>query len=355
MIPRIGGATAKKLLAYCGGAEGVFRMKRQDLVKIPGIGNIMAEYVLNQSVLARAEAEIQFLEKNHIRALSYLNADYPQRLKHCVDSPLILYCRGDMNLDAERVLAVVGTRDATPYGKDICREIIHGLKDLQVLIVSGLAYGIDIQAHRTAVLAGMQTVGVVGHGLDYLYPTDHKPDLRKMMRNGGMVSDFISGTKIEPENFPKRNRIIAGLSDAVLVIEAKQSGGALITAQIANSYNRDVFAVPGRTDDLCSKGCNRLISDNKAALVETAGDIISMMRWDDVPKNSGRQILLEIPELEGNEKLIFDILVERRSLPVDHIAFLADASPSNVLSALLNLEFKGLVRSLPGKVYEARR
>src|SRR3954464_1941492 len=256
LIPNIGDILAKKLLAYCGSAEQVFKEKRSTLEKIPGIGSIYARGILNHSIFDRAEEEIQFISDHNIQAIFYQDAAYPKRLIYCEDSPILLYFKGETNLNTEKVISIVGTREATEYGKTLCDQLIRDLSGYPVLIVSGLAHGIDAYAHRSALDHQLSTVCVLAHGLDKIYPAINRQLANKMLESGGWLSDFMSGTKADRENFPSRNRIVAGISDATIVIESKAKGGSLITAEIANSYNRDVFAFPGRVDDPYSAGCN---------------------------------------------------------------------------------------------------
>jgi DNA processing protein len=262
----------------------------------------------------------------------------------------MLYYKGTADLDNPKVIAVVGTRRATNYGKARCEEILKELEPLNVLVVSGLAYGIDSCAHRRSVDMGLETVGVLGHGLDRIYPAQNKKLAEKMLRHGGLLTEFMSGTNPDRENFPRRNRIVAGMADAVLVVESDRKGGALITAEIANSYNRDVFAVPGRVGDDMSRGCHFLIKTNRAALVETGADIAYMMGWEKVEMNKKAQKELFV-DLSGEEKLILETIKEHGELPIDKITLLTRLNTSKVAASLLNLEFEGLVKSLPGKLY----
>lgn len=343
--------TAKKLIAYCGSAEAVFREKKGTLLRIPGIGKASADALAKQNVLKRAEEEISFASKNNIRCLYYLSREYPARLKNCIDSPVILYFKGNADLNQARIISMVGTRKATTYGRYMCEKIIAGLTDLQPLVVSGLAYGIDTCSHREALYAGLQTAGVLAHGLDRVYPYQNKGLAMKMLDQGGLITDFVSYTNPDRENFPKRNRIIAGLCDALLVVESAITGGALITANIANSYNRDVFAIPGKVGDPFSEGCNFLIRTNKAALVQSGGDIKYLMGWDtEKQKSTSRQTKL-FRDLTGEEENVIAVLRENGNTGIDIIVSRSGFSPTKTASILLNLEFEGLVRSLPGKVY----
>jgi DNA processing protein len=352
LLPGVGGVTAKKLVAYCGGVEAVFKEKKGALLKIPGIGRNLANSVVNHSVFEQAEKELEFIEKNKITTYFYLDKDYPYRLKQCIDCPVVLFLKGEADLNSTKIVSIVGTRSATDYGKDKVNEIVKGLSKYQVLIVSGLAYGIDAAAHKASLNNGIPTVGVLGHGLDIIYPHLHKKLADNMLENGGLLSDFFSGSTPDRENFPKRNRIIAGLADAVIVVEAADRGGALITAHIANSYDRDVFAIPGRTIDAFSLGCNKLIKTHKAHMAEGIEDIEYIMRWDvENHANKPRQRQLFI-ELDEDEQKIINLLSENENPEIDFIVSQSGFSPSKTSSLLLNLEFKGLVRPLPGKVFK---
>lgn len=351
LIPGIGDVLAKNLVSYCGSAEAVFRENKSKLLKIPGIGETLAEVVRKQNVLKRAEEEIKFIEKFKITPLFYTEANYPKRLKHCADSPVLLYYRGNADLNTAHVISIVGTRDASNYGKTICEKLIVDLIPYNVLVVSGLAYGVDICAHKAAVKNNVPTVGVLAHGLDRIYPAVHRATAEKMLDQGGLLTDFPSGTNPDMMNFPKRNRIVAGMADATIVIESKKEGGSLITADIANSYSRDVFAFPGRVEDDRSAGCNQLIKNNKAALIESAEDIVKMMGWELVKekKKAPKQASLLL-NLTADEEIIVNALKEKQ-LNVDDLSFLCKLPASKLSMALLNLEMSGVVKGLPGKVY----
>lgn len=357
LIPGIGSINAKKLIAYTGSIEGVFREKKKNLLKIPGIGESLAENIVNQKVLAEAEKEIAFINRYEIRYHFYLDEDYPARLKNCEDGPIILFYKGQTDFNQARILSIVGTRSATDYGKECCNKLIDDLKarNHQVLIVSGLAYGIDICAHRAALRNGFETVAVLGHGLATLYPSAHKATAKEIVKQGALVTDFVSNTEPDRNNFVKRNRIIAGLADATLVVESGVKGGALITADIAGSYNRDVMAFPGRCTDSCSQGCNWLIKTNKAALIESAEDLEYLLGWEP-PKSKKAAVQTELfAEISPEEKQIIESLRETGELPIDSICLKTDMSMSKVSALLLNLEFAGMVRTLPGKVYRLTR
>lgn len=351
MVPGVGPITAKKLIAFCGGLEAIFEEKKSKLLKIPGIGESLASAILSKETFERVDKEIAFIEKNHIRTFFYLDADYPFRLRHCDDGPILLFVQGKASMNAEKVLGVVGTRSVTPYGKELCQKTIEGLKEHNTTIVSGLAYGVDAAAHKAALDNDLPTLAVLGHGLDRVYPPLHAPMAERIVENGGaLVSDFVTGTKPDKENFPKRNRIIAGLVDALLVVEAAKSGGALITAQIANTYNRDVFAFPGRIGDTWSEGCNHLIKTNQAALIQSHADIEYIMGWSVKNKSKKSQPALFV-ELNETETAVMDVLKAEGQISIDLICKLSGLSMGKVSACLLELEFKGLVKCLPGKQF----
>lgn len=351
LIPGIGDITAKKLIAYCGSAQNVFHEKRESLKRIPGIGDFLASSLLRNTIMEQAENEIRFIDRNGISALYFEDAAYPDRLRQCTDGPVILYVKGPINLNVPVALAMVGTRKATTYGYRACTELVQGLVDVRPLIISGLAYGIDTISHRAALDAGLKTVGVLAHGLDRIYPPPNAGLARKMLEEGGLVTDFPSGSTPDRENFPKRNRIIAGLADAVIVVEAAKGGGALITADIANSYNRDVFAVPGRWSDALSEGCNHLIRTNRGALIQSAADVKYFMDWErKTPKKKQvpNELLLN---LDTDETMIIAILQERGECSLDALATLSGLSLMSTAKVLLQMELRAIVRSIPGNRY----
>jgi len=354
LIDGVGDINAKSLLAYCGSPRDVFRQKKSQLQKIPGIGEVNARSIASShSVLIRAEEELEFIDKYKIKPLFFTDDDYPSRLKYCSDSPILLYYKGNADLNCERIVGVVGTRKPSDYGKQMTEELVAGLSDCGVLIISGLAYGIDVLAHKTALDNGMETVGVVGHGLDRMYPQTHDKIAKKMLNQGGLLTDFMSGTNPDAVNFPKRNRIVAGLCDALVVVESKRTGGSLITATIANSYNKDVFALPGRAGDPLAEGCNGLIKRNRAALIENAEDLLYAMQWQKKEEIKGRskQVPLLI-NLSEEEKIIVNLFSEKRSIHVDEICQATQLPVSKVSAFLLNLEFSNIIKSRPGKLYE---
>lgn len=353
MVPKVGGITAKKLIAYCGGVEAVFKEKKAALLKIPGIGEHLAKSISNHNIFDLAEKEIEFIQRYQITPLFYTEPEYPARLKQCDDGPILLFYKGTANLNHDKVVAVVGTRNITDYGKQKCQEIIEGLKKHDPLILSGLAYGVDARAHKTALDCDLQTVGVLGHGLDRIYPTLNRPLAERMLKyKGGLLTDFVSDTIPDRENFPKRNRIIAGMVDVLIVIEAAITGGALITANIANSYDRDVCAVPGRTTDLYSQGCNHLIKSLKANMAENATDIEYLMGWEEESRKNRKNLQQQLfIELDEQEKAIVEILKENGEASFDMLVQKSGLGFSKAASLLLNLEFKGVISNLPGKIF----
>lgn len=352
LIPRIGDINARKLVSHFGNVEAVFSEPYRNLVKIPGIGAGLAKYITDRSYLARAEREAEYLTKNRIKTYFYLDSDYPYRLRQCDDSPVVFFFRGECDLDSSKILSVVGTRNATQRGKEICEKIIGGLAEYypDLIIISGLAYGIDIAAHKAALSNDLRTVGVLGHGFKTIYPSLHSSVAKSMLSRGGLLTDFISDTLPERNNFIKRNRIIAGLSDATLVVESGIKGGALITADIASSYNRDVFAVPGRPDDQWSAGCNSMIRNNKAALVECSADLEYFLNWkSDKSKPPVQRTLFS--DLEEDEKMIYEMIVRQGEMNIDSICRTAEIPVYKLSSLLLQMEFKGLVKCYPGNLY----
>jgi len=333
--------------------EGVFKAKKGQLEKIPGIGVERAAAIINHSVFERAEKEIQFIKKHDISVLFYPDKEYPLRLKNCEDAPALLFYKGNGDLNASRIIAVVGTRNSTAYGKEITEELIEGLTKYNVTVISGMAYGIDIIAHKAAVKNNLATVGVLAHGLDRLYPAIHKPVAEKMIGNGGLITEFLTETNPDKENFPQRNRIVAGMVDAVIVVESAIKGGALITADIANSYDRDVFAVAGRVNEIYSQGANDLIRRNKAALIQNAEHVAEMMNWD-LPdsKNKQERQLKIFRDLNGEEKTLVDLLKENGKLDIDTLMIRSGLTVSKVNSTLFTLEMDGVLKTFPGKVFE---
>ena len=351
LVQGIGDVVGKKLVAYCGGAEAVFCETKKALVQVPGITENIVKSIMSQKVMRRAEEEMSFAEKNNITPLFYLDTHYPKRLQHCHDSPMLLYYKGEADLNATKVVGVVGTRNISEYGKYVTESIIEDLSSDNVLIVSGLAYGVDATAHRAALKYNLATVGVLGHGMHTIYPAENRSLSQKMLEKGGVLTEFISGTKPDRENFPQRNRIVAGMVDCLLVVESALKGGAMITADLANSYDREVFAVPGRVGDIYSEGCNYLIRTNKANLVTSANDIRYTMRWDIDTKVVTKQMRL-FRDFSEDEKKVMDVFGNNTIVHLDDIIVSSELSPSKIASILLSLEFDGVLTALPGKRYQ---
>ena len=350
----IGDINAKKLISHCGSAQAVIEEKPNNLEKIPGIGSYTIKGLKNTSIYNTAEKELEFINNNNVDALTFLEEEYPKNLKHCVDGPILIFQKGNINLSKQRIISIVGTRLITNYGKAFLEEFMSELGRYNPIIVSGLAYGIDIFAHQQAIKNNLQTLAVLAHGLDTVYPKKHNREAVEMQKNGGLLTEFWSNTNPDRENFVKRNRIVAGLSEATIVIESASKGGSLITAGIANSYNRDVFALPGRTTDLYSKGCNHLIKTNQAALINTVNDLAYLLNWETEDKNSKKVIQKQLfVALDEHEENIYNFLLKEGKQNLDLIALKCKYPIHKTANLLLNLELKGVTKPLPGKIYEA--
>lgn len=352
LIPGVGDLTARNLLSYCGSPEEVFKAKISSLITIPGIGPLTAKAIKHHSEFDRAEKELQFIERYKIQTFFVTDKLYPARLKNCVDAPLLLYFKGAADLNASKVISVVGTRKATEYGKELCRQLVDALQIHNPLVISGLAYGIDSMVHKECIKHSVRTVGVLGHGLDRIYPAVNRSMAEKMLSCGGLLTEFPSTTIPDRENFPKRNRIIAGMADATIVVEASIKGGALITAELANSYNRDVFAYPGRINDEYSTGCNFLIKTNRASLITKVADLEYLLGWSEVKAKQERPQLSLMLNLTDDEKKVATILNNSGSLAVDELAIQSEMAQSKLAVTILGMEMQGLIISLPGKVYK---
>lgn len=351
-IKSIGPVTAKNLLAYCGSAENIFSANKKQLLQIPGIGEKTIEAIRSTDALVRARQELDFIEKHGIEVLFFSDEKYPKRLKNCIDSPILLYTKGTVDFNHQRIISIVGTRNATSYGKNLCKELCEVLAPYNVLIVSGLAYGIDITAHKECLVNNIPTVGVLGHGLDRMYPKIHKTIAQKMVLNGSLLTEFPILTNPDRPNFPQRNRIIAGIADATIVVEASIKGGALITAEIANSYNKDVYAFPGRTNDVFSEGCNFLIKTNRAGLINNANDLIYYLGWDDEVKEKKKEAQTTLHlSLTPNEQRVVDAL-QNGQLSIDELCIQLNIQQSKLAIVILTLEMQGIIVSLPGKIYK---
>lgn len=353
LIPGIGSVIAKKMIEFTGGPGEVFKAGKNLLEKIPGIGKKLAANISNQQILDKAQKEIEFISKYEVKTYYCYDEDYPERLKECPDSPVLLFMKGKSDLNHPKVLSIVGTRNASSYGLEFCRELVRDLarKGHNPLIVSGLAYGIDICAHKAALENDLHTVAALAHGLSTIYPPLHRNVARDITGNGALVTDFISTCLPEKGNFIKRNRIIAGLADATIVIESRTRGGALLTADLANSYNRDVFSLPGRINDKRSQGCNNLIKTHKAALIEDSKDIEYILGWTPAIDYQGKTDSDHYADTGEDEKLILMLLADNAELPIDRIIGETGLGVSNTSCLLLDLEFKGYITCLPGKRY----
>lgn len=354
LIPKIGPILAKRLIAYTGSPQAVFQENKKNLLKIPNVGEQLAKNITSKGYLEKAEKELKFIEKYNIHTYFFTDEAYPPRLKNCEDSPVLLYSKGKVDFSNIKTLSIVGTRKPTEQGIDLCKTLIKDLAQTneELLIVSGLAYGIDSCAHTTALEKGLKTIAVLGHGLNTIYPATHRNIAEKIVSQGALVTEFKSNTRAIAGNFISRNRIIAGMADATVIVESGEKSGALITADIANSYNRDVFAFPGRISDKQSKGCNQLIKSNKASLIESAADLEYLMGWE-VQKQKQRTIQRKMfQELTPKEKEVLEVLKAYETIPIDQICNKLEQPTSQISPLLLDLEFKGLVKSLPGKRYK---
>lgn len=352
LIPGVGDINARKLVSHFGSVEAIFREPCQNLLKIPGIGTGLARCIADRSYLAAAEKEAEFVAKHNIKTFFYLDNDYPFRLRQCEDSPVVFYYKGTSDLNSMKILSMVGTRNATPRGRELCEKLISGLAagNPEIVIVSGLAYGIDVACHKAAMQFKLQTIGVLAHGLKTIYPSVHNHIAKSMVQNGGLLTDFVSDALPERNNFLKRNRIIAGMSDATVVVESGIKGGALVTADMANSYNRDVFAVPGRPEDQWSQGCNNLIKTNKASLIESADDIVSFLNWKTEKSKPPVQRTL-FSDMDDTERSIFELVASEGEPSIDSICRKLEIPVYRLSAILLQMEFKGILRCFPGNIY----
>lgn len=348
----IGVLSARRLLQAAGSATALFSKKKKDIARRSGLPLTKLQALDNDGLFREAEAELDFIQKNNYRILTILDEDYPKRLRECPDGPLLLFCKGRINFNNKRVISVVGSRICTAQGLENCRRLLADLSPLDPLIVSGLAFGIDICAHQAALENGLQTIACLGHGLDRVYPTVHEATLSAMCEHGGAITEFWRQDAFDPKNFVRRNRIIAGLSEAVVVVESAGKGGSLVTARMANSYNREVFAFPGRVSDPQSSGCNTLIKTERARLISSAADLVYILGWDlDQKKPSGTQTTL-FPDLTEPEAKLFGTLQDGKRKHIDDMALEAGMPAHLAASLLITLELKGIVRPLPGKLFE---
>lgn len=352
MVPNIGTVQAKILLQHCD-VEEIFHAKKSFLEKIEGIGPVRADAIVRFRDFSLAEQEARSMEKEQIRAVFLTDPAYPKRLLNCYDSPTLLFMKGEPDLNAGRMVAIIGTRSNSEYGRQQTEKMVEALAAAKVTIVSGLAYGIDAIAHKAALKNQIPTIGVLAHGLDQVYPLAHSGMASQMSREGGgLLSEFRCGVKPDKHNFPSRNRIVAGMTDATIIMETGEKGGSMITAELANNYNRDVFALPGKVTDPKSAGCNHLIRSNKAVLLTDPTQLIELMGWEEKTKKPGKVSQRELfIELSPEERIIVDLLRDKESLPIDELNHQSGLSSSGVAGALLNLELQSVVLSLPGKQY----
>jgi DNA processing protein len=350
LLSGIGSKRARLLIHHFSSLDEFFSEKKLNIAKIPGVSPNFISFKQRVEALIAAEAVLNKVLKSQGSIVFFTDSAYPKRLKQCEDAPLLLYTQGVISWNTEKIISIVGTRNITEYGKRITHELIEGLAPHQPIIVSGMAYGVDICAHNHAIRNNLSTWGVLGHGIDLMYPSEHRKTAQKMLENGGLISEFYPGLKAEPGHFPMRNRIVAGISDATIVVESGEKGGSLITATLANDYNRDVYAFPGDVDKPYSAGCNNLIQQHKAQLITSSNSLIKALGWDQSAQNKSKQCVL-FDELNVCEEKIITALRTKNELTMDAIGYLSGLPIGTVSSELLALEFKGLIRSLPGKRY----
>jgi DNA processing protein len=345
----------KSLISYCGKPSEVFKLPLSKLLKIPGVGPLTAQSIFEYKGFEEAEKEIEFIAKHHIKVTPYYDKTYPYRLNDIVDAPAYIFHLGDVDFNQARFIGIVGTRKNTLYGQQFTEQLVSDLKAYNVVIVSGLAYGIDIIAHKAAVKNDIPTIGVLAHGLDKVYPAAHTNTAKQMIKGGGaLIAEHFSGTIPDPENFPKRNRIVAGMIDALVVVESDLKGGSMITAKLAAGYDREVLALPGRTEDGYSKGCNYLIKTQQATLIEETNDLVKLLNWDLL--NTKKQAQLKIPlDLPKDHQNIYNMIKLNGVTELDFLMTTSGLNSSRLAFVLLELEFKSLILSLPGKVYQLAR
>ncbi|MDP5198376.1 DNA-processing protein DprA [Flavobacterium sp. DG2-3] len=351
-VDGVGDILGKKLLHTFGSASEIFKAKSAQLAAVDGIGAALLKNLKDKTIFEKADRELSFIKNNTIDVSFFQDESYPERLKHCFDAPILIFTAGNLDFKNKKLISIVGTRQITSYGTDFCRKLIEDLAPLDPVIVSGFAYGVDIVAHQAAMDYNLQTVGVLAHGLNQIYPRTHKKYMAKMEENGGFITEFWSDSNPDKEKFVRRNRIVAGMTEATIVIESADKGGSLITANMANDYNRDVFAVPGRVTDKYSQGCNNLIKTQKANLLTSAADLIYMLNWDikEKPKNIQKQLFVE---LEPEEQKVYDFLQKKGKELLDIIAIECDIPIYKLSGILIGMELKGIIRPLPGKLFES--
>lgn len=354
LIPKIGPGIYKNIISYSGSARHFFSMPKGKIQKIPGMGPKLSDFLhAKDTYLNEASRIIEEAHRNGVKVVCYLDKDFPQRLKSFSDAPVILFTRGEVDLNPARTIGIVGTRNSTAYGKAVTAKIVEDLADYKPTIISGLAYGIDIEAHRAALQANLPTLGILGTPINKVYPAHHIQIAQNMMKSGGLVSEYRIGSALNPSNFPQRNRIIAGLSDALIVVEAAKKGGALITAEIAYSYNKEVFAVPGNLQSSYSEGCNNLIRTMKAGIYMGPKEIEEALSWEkEGAELTKKSVSMDWDQFDELEKSILQMLVQERELEIDQLSWKTNIPLSTLASKLLNLEFQGFLKVLPGKKFQ---
>lgn len=351
LIPNIGPVQAKALIEAAGDAKSIFNTPLKQLASIENIGEVRARSLKTFSDFAKAEEEMKLVEKHDIIPLFITDSEYPKRLLNCYDAPTLLYFKGHTNLNTTRIISIIGTRSNTDYSRQVIEKLLADIKEFSPLIVSGLAFGVDALAHKVSLQNGLPTIGVLGNGFHTIYPAQHKSLAKEMMEKGGLLTEFLFATKPDKHNFPRRNRIVAGMADATIVVETALRGGSMITAELANNYNRDVFAFPGKTTDAKSAGCNYLIKSNKAILLTDGLQLAEEMGWEKAvaKKKIQRELFIQ---LSDDEQKIVDKLREKESVHIDELYLQSGLSSSAVAAAILGLELQNIVISLPGKMYK---
>lgn len=347
LLSGIGSRRARVIISYFNDLDAFFLDKKLDLEKLPGVTHEMIRSKQREEALQKADEVLEAVERQGGQLHFFGDTNYPKKLKQCADAPIVLYSKGNIDFNARRVVSIVGTRNITPYGKQLTEELVDTLAAAGAVVVSGMAYGVDICAHKRAVFNAMPTWGVLGHGLDKLYPAVHRKTAERMLENGGLITEFVPGADIDPGNFPMRNRIVAGLCDATIVVESGVSGGSMITANLARDYNREVFAFPGDVGKPNSAGCLKLIGENIAGLVQSGADVLKVMEWD-IEEKALQQTRI-FPQLSTEEALVMHVFNDQKEQNLDSIGFFSKLPIPQVSALLLNLEFKGLIRSLPGR------
>ena len=350
LVPQIGPVQARLLIEKFGNASEVFKAKASMLENTEGIGSIRARELKQFKNFERAEQEIHFIEKYKIKPLFLNNPEYPSKLKHCFDPPTLLYLKGKSNLNNQRTIGIIGTRNNSDYGKQLTEQLVKGLASSNPLVISGLAYGIDALAHKACLIHQLPTIGVMAHGLDTIYPPQHIELAREMLQSGGgILTEFPSGTPPDKHNFPNRNRIVAGLCDVVVVVESGEKGGSMVTASLANGYHREVMAYPGRTIDKRSAGCNQLLQQQRAQLITGPDDLLRFMNWEEqqIKTKTIQPSLFE--QLTPFEKQLIELIGKKESIDIDEIQIEMKAGNSTLAGALLMLELQGLIKKIPGQ------